>query len=357
MASTIILKNGTGSAIPTNLAQGEPAINVDTGLIYYGSGSRGAVKSFSNFTNITASISSSLGGNISASGYVLGTNIIATGNVSASGNIVATGFISSSGRIQTLSHITASGNISASGFLSGSKIVSAADVSGTFINSRSPTTGYKLGGVKTLYKSGSGDIIVGQTNQKTIITGSSIVLGNNVVSHITASGNISSSGNVYSSNHEVLTAHTFKIIDLDNEKYGVPGNAGYSTPQWGFQLDNGANGLGNGNQHVGIVLPYKAILVGVIGQFRASATGNYQFALWTEKVDDGDGSSSTTWAETIITAAVNNTEATRTFNFEKLDGTTAFVKGTSIVPSFYNATGTDNSDCFGNYTIVIQRVI
>ena len=104
-------------------------------------------------------------------------------------------------------------------------------------------------------------------------------------------------------------------------------------------------------------MPYKAILVGVIGQFRASATGNYQFALWTEKVENGESNADTDWTETIITPAVNNTNATRTFNFEKLDGTTAFVKGTSVIPSFYNDSGTDNSDIFGNYTIIVRRVI
>ena len=134
-------------------------------------------------------------------------------------------------------------------------------------------------------------------------------------------------------------------------------NSGYSSTTWGFQKTDGADGLGNGNQHIGVVMPYKAILVGVIGQFRASATGNYQFALWTEKVEDGDAATATDWTETIITSAVNNNNATRTFNFEKLDGTTAFVKGTSVIPSFYNDSGTDNSDIFGNYTIVIQRVI
>ena len=53
--STIILKNGTSSAVPSSLIHGEPAINVTTGLLYYGSGSGNVVKPFSNFTHITAS--------------------------------------------------------------------------------------------------------------------------------------------------------------------------------------------------------------------------------------------------------------------------------------------------------------
>jgi len=62
MSSTIQLKTGTGSAIPSSLTQGEVAINVDNGLFYYGSGSTNTPKQLESFTNITAS------GDISASG-------------------------------------------------------------------------------------------------------------------------------------------------------------------------------------------------------------------------------------------------------------------------------------------------
>ncbi len=139
MASTIQLKTGTGSAIPSSLTQGEVAINIDSGLVYYGSGSGNDVKNLANFVHITASGNISASGtitstggfigdgsqltnvgtnlftNITASGNILSSGSIVHGNVSASGNIVASGFITASGRIQTLSHITASGNISASG--------------------------------------------------------------------------------------------------------------------------------------------------------------------------------------------------------------------------------------------------
>jgi hypothetical protein len=46
MASTIQIKRGTGSAVPSGLADGELAINLDSGKFYYGSGS----ESRSNFT-------------------------------------------------------------------------------------------------------------------------------------------------------------------------------------------------------------------------------------------------------------------------------------------------------------------
>jgi hypothetical protein len=66
MASTIQLKTGTGSAVPSSLTQGEVGINITNGLVYYGSGSGNTVKQLESFTHITAS------GDISASGYIYG---------------------------------------------------------------------------------------------------------------------------------------------------------------------------------------------------------------------------------------------------------------------------------------------
>ena len=65
MASTIIIKHGTGSAVPTSLQQGELAINIDNGLFYFGSGSGEDVKILDSFRHITAS------GNISAAQTVI----------------------------------------------------------------------------------------------------------------------------------------------------------------------------------------------------------------------------------------------------------------------------------------------
>ena len=52
MASTIQIKRGTGSAVPSGLADGELAINLDDGRFYFGSGST-SVNSF-RFTNLIA---------------------------------------------------------------------------------------------------------------------------------------------------------------------------------------------------------------------------------------------------------------------------------------------------------------
>ena len=70
MASTIKLKTGTGSAVPSALAQGEVGINIDNGLIYYGSGSGNSVKQLESFTNITSSGNISSSGTITANEYV-----------------------------------------------------------------------------------------------------------------------------------------------------------------------------------------------------------------------------------------------------------------------------------------------
>jgi len=66
MASTIILKHGTGSAVATSLQQGEFAINVDSGSLYYGVTGGGAVSSSFNITNLTAS------GDISGGNKIIG---------------------------------------------------------------------------------------------------------------------------------------------------------------------------------------------------------------------------------------------------------------------------------------------
>ena len=125
MASTIQLKTGTGSAVPTSLAQGEVAINIENGLFYFGSGSGEDVKILESFTHITAS------GNISASGNIIANNgdfkgilsILGFSNVSESlaaavaggdnlGNHTATENLNlDSNNIIGVNHITSSGNI------------------------------------------------------------------------------------------------------------------------------------------------------------------------------------------------------------------------------------------------------
>ena len=53
MAQTIQIRRGTGSAVPSSLAEGELAINVDTGKLYFGQTSTSASSNF-RFENLTA---------------------------------------------------------------------------------------------------------------------------------------------------------------------------------------------------------------------------------------------------------------------------------------------------------------
>ena len=109
MASTIQIKRGTGSAVPSGLADGELAINLDTGRLYFGSGSAspGGSTSINNFTftNLTAEnyiVSSSVTnittqtlsgstqfGNSADDTHQFTGAITASGNISSSGTIIA----------------------------------------------------------------------------------------------------------------------------------------------------------------------------------------------------------------------------------------------------------------------------
>ena len=96
MASTIKIKNGTSGA-PSSLVQGELAINVSEGKLFYGSAGGTAVSSSFTFTDITSS------GTISASGMIQ-----TAGAISSSTGITASDAFFST-------HVTASGNIKAAG--------------------------------------------------------------------------------------------------------------------------------------------------------------------------------------------------------------------------------------------------
>jgi hypothetical protein len=121
MAQTIQIKRGTGSAIPSNLADGELAINLDSGQLYYGSGS--ASISHFRFKDITAetyTVSSSVTnlitqtssgstsfGNSGGDKHSFIGSMVVTGSITIDEN----NFISSSGDIissQTITMQTAS---------------------------------------------------------------------------------------------------------------------------------------------------------------------------------------------------------------------------------------------------------
>ena len=123
MASTIQLRTGTGSAVPSALTQGEVAINVTNGLVYYGSGSGNDVKQLESFTHVTAS------GNISSSGDITANSFV--GNLTGQAATVATiaGLAPNTATTQatqpnitavgTLGALTVSGDITANGNIVG----------------------------------------------------------------------------------------------------------------------------------------------------------------------------------------------------------------------------------------------
>jgi hypothetical protein len=120
MATTIQIKRGTGSAVPSGLADGELAINLDNGKLFFGSGST-SINSF-RFENLTAE------------NYIVSSSVtnITTQELSGSTN-----FGDTADDTHTFTGaITASGNISASGQLiigrtgSFTKIIINSDLSG-----------------------------------------------------------------------------------------------------------------------------------------------------------------------------------------------------------------------------------
>ena len=101
MATTIQIKRGTGSAVPSGLADGELAINLDNGKLFFGSGST-SINSF-RFENLTAEnyIVSSSVTNITTQELSGSTNFgdTADDTHTFTGAITASGDISSSGDI------------------------------------------------------------------------------------------------------------------------------------------------------------------------------------------------------------------------------------------------------------------
>ena len=108
MANTIQIKRGTGSSVPSSLAEGELAINLDSGKLFYGSGSS-VLSDFkvdtltaetyvisSSVTHMTTSFSSgsTAFGDSAGDTHTFTGDITASGIISASGDIVGNGITS-----------------------------------------------------------------------------------------------------------------------------------------------------------------------------------------------------------------------------------------------------------------------
>ena len=243
MASTIQIKRGTGSAVPTGLADGELAINLDNGQLYFGSGST-SVNSF-RFKNLTADnyiVSSSvtnittqtLSGSTQFGDSTDDTHQF-TGNITSSGNISSSGII-------TAEDIVIADDLTVGDKLSISTIKTTLNNANSFVltdNNDQPFIHFSSGiedqdsvlllgdkeatGNETQLKIDDGNELItsnvnfeitkttdatdatgdtgalrvegGASIAKKVFVGTDLNIGGSITSNITASGNISSSGN------------------------------------------------------------------------------------------------------------------------------------------------------------------
>ncbi len=244
MAQTIKIKNGSEESSPASLVQGEFAVNVSSGSLWYGSGSSNVTKSSFHFSELTCSkVLDSNGaevgsGNVKVTGTLSasyatigGTAIVFNTNRIIKSTDAGTGYytfqdggVEVNGSIRTSGNITATGSITASGTISGSSNLELQGdiVTDGFVNVVSGGQGYKLGSVKALWVNGAEDQ-VGRETTITKITGSSIKLGGTGDVHITASGTISGSSNlelhgtIYAANIGTGVDNSVVVLDSDGK--------------------------------------------------------------------------------------------------------------------------------------------
>ena len=251
MAQTIQIRRGTGSAVPSSLAAGELAINLDSGKLFYGNGS--AVSSDFRVDSITAenyTVSSSVtsytfqafsgssdfgddvgdihkrtgslnvSGALNVDGNIASTNLTSGRLVRVTANGVLTdssmftstnndmtfgrdltlgrNLIIDAGTISNVSttHVTASGNIKAA---AGTNLP-------TIINSNGIDFNPEANGGGTQFK-------VDDANAKTTLTGlvefelgaNRIELGQSANQHVTASGDVKVNGTIFTNEIQSLT--------------------------------------------------------------------------------------------------------------------------------------------------------
>ena len=220
------------------------------------------------FTNITAS------GNISASGYIAGTDVyvLENGKIGLDG-IGGNDYIKfNNGQIDmwkggtqklsiqtkdvvvTNADLKVSGEVTASGNISSSGEIHALD--------------YRIAGGKYAidYIEGNTQIAYGQNNQNALLRGATIVLGNDATQHVTASGNISSSGDGYFTNIGIGTNDPEQLLHIKGStpKIRIEASAN-GTPQ--IELKNNQspdftikNVYGDGGFQISSVDPVKSFV-------------------------------------------------------------------------------------------------
>jgi len=226
MANTIQLKRGTGSAVPSqgSLAVGELAINIDSGKLYYGSGS--SVLSDFRFDKITAEtyvISSSVThmttsfssgstafGDSAGDAHTFTGDITASGDISSSGNVYAADYFDNGTNISSIYQSALTFGIADTNVFRASASIADNDflrVNGTVIEGRS--SGQVLSDIGGQSGIGDGDLTIAFTDGlQDALNLKATIASPTFTGDITASGNISASGNIISDN-----AYHKKIYD------------------------------------------------------------------------------------------------------------------------------------------------
>jgi|21_taG_2_1085346.scaffolds.fasta_scaffold03604_5 hypothetical protein len=260
MAQTIIIKNGTGSSAPATLEQGELAINVSSGSLWYGSGSGANNATHSSFTfgEITASaVLDSNGayvgtGTISSSGLIYGASGVSipqnqTFQMGAAGlsfnggdiligsgqGAVLEGRLHVGGHISA-SHVNALGSISSSADISASGDLTANNITGvTSIES----TLYTIDGQNAIDYA-TNTHLFGSTSKATKLRST---VGVEMTSNVTVSGEISSSDAIYGTN---FLADTSLQIAGKRIAYVEPN---LRIPDTGLEIHGGGHITASGN--------------------------------------------------------------------------------------------------------------
>ena len=240
MAQTIQIKNGTGSSAPATLLQGELAINVSSGSLWYGSGSSNATHSNWMFGELTASnkIRNHLG------------NHTGTGNITASGTVNAGFFVGNGSGITNLS-------IDGQGALLESELTNVAAVKA--INQQLTTTSnvqFASLNVTALTSS-----IV---TSSVVYSSGSNIFGDEPSDNHTFNGSITASGNIQADSIKIgdsttaIPAYQFHIKDSTsvNAVLESTGNGNATlelknnqTPDWHIRNKHSGGGLDFGAAH------------------------------------------------------------------------------------------------------------
>jgi len=219
MANTIQLKRGTGTSEPSSLAEGELAINLDSGKLFYGSGS--SVLSDFRFDKITAEtyvISSSVThmttsyssgstefGDSAGDTHTFTGNITASGNISSSANVYAADYFNDGANISTIYQAALTFGIADTNVLRANANVADNDflrVDGTSIEGRSAAQ------VLSDIGAASTDALIGQsapTDGAFVIADDGRSMVDSVLSQagsvVSSTGHISSSTNIYAADY------------------------------------------------------------------------------------------------------------------------------------------------------------